>query len=350
MEDCQKLISEATASYKPIYDYSKFEDKDLLVFYGINTIWGCQCVVRVLEKKDLASFTKETAKKVSRIVHDPSPENMAELYSVYPDAKPLKFLVWLRLNQKDILRELDKRHRPFKVGRAFILMEEGKWQPKDVTDFHKLLKVEKISTYRPEKENAEDLKSDATAKAVEFFKRRGETIRVKQRPGMPIPAIPSEWGLPTTDPEPWGLWHRYQLDVYIENLLKDYLSLFFGWVDRVREAARQGLRDHWEKWEAQKRTGDEVILEETKKEIGLKSFKDWLENEQLRGEATPDISARMFQVLKEAKKRWGSRAVRALLFMSEGKSEKEAAELAKIPYQSFRRYVSKLKKEFSNKS
>ena len=350
MEDFQKFISEVEAAYKPLHDYSKPEDKDLLVFYALNTIWGCQCVVRVLVMQGLASFTNETAKKVTRIVHDPSPENLTEIFSVYADTRPLKFLVELRLNQADILRELDKRHRSFNVGRAFIRMEEGKWEPKDATDFHKLLKVEKISSYRPEKEDADDLKSVATTKAVKFFKRRGESVVVKQRPGMALPPLPTDLGLPARDPEPWGLWHRHQLDVYFENLVKDYLSLFFGWVDRVREAARQGLRDHLEKWEAQKRTGDEVILEETKKLIGLKSFKDWLDKEQREVEAKPDISARMFQVLMEAKKRWGSKAMRAFLFMSQGKSEQEAAELARIPYQSFRRYISKLKKEFSRKS
>ena len=353
MEDFQKLISEVEAGYKPQYDYSKPDDKDLHVFYAINTIWGCQCVVRVLDMQGLATPKKETTERVSRIVHDPSPDNLTELYSLYPDTRPLKFLVWLRLDQKNILRELDKRHRSFKVGRAFILWEEGKWQPKDVTDFHKLLKVEKITSYRPEKEDAEALKSEATAKAVEFFKRRGEPLVVKQRPGMPIPAIPSEWGLPARDPDPWGLWHRYQLDVYIENLVKDYLSLFFGGVDRVKEASHQALKNLWEKREAQKRTGEEVSLKEADETILKRSSSGiWRKKgERVEEEDKPDISERMFEVLRVARqnKRWGDKAVKAFKYYLEGKTEKEAAKLAKITDKTFRNYITRLQKIFASK-
>lgn len=347
MEDLQKLISEVTETFKPQYDHRKLKDEVLLALYAVYTIQGCQVIVRTLHMKGRAPFTSETAKRASGISHDPSPENLAWLYSYQPDPRPLRFLVWLKVTRRRILEELAKRHKKFKAGVTFIQMDEHKWQG-ELNDLHKAIGVERITSYRPQKEDPEDLRSVATTKAVEFFKRRGETIQVKQRPGMPIPPLPQDLGLPPRDPDPWGLWHRYQLDIYIENLMKDYLSLFFGRVDRVKEAAHQGLRNLWEKWEAKKRSGEEVLYEDAEREIRSRQFKEWLEEE--REEGTPDVSAKMFEVLRVARKRWGGKAVRALVLLQQGKTQEEAAKLTKIPYQSLRRYLSKLRKEFSKKS
>jgi hypothetical protein len=63
----------------------------------------------------------------------------------------------------------------------------------------------------------------------------------------------------------------------------------------------------------------------------------------------PDVSSNLFKVLQFAKKRWGSNAAKAFKAMAEGATEKDAALRYGIPYQSMRRYVSKLKKEFSTK-
>jgi hypothetical protein len=353
VEFFQKLVADAEKEYKPYYDYSKHEDKDLLVFYALFKVWGCQCVVRILHMKGLAPFTNETHKKLSELSDNPSPENLAYLHSINPDTRPLKALVWLKLDRNNIWRELDKRHRSFKVGRAFILMEEGKWQPKDVTEFHKLLKVKKIPSYRPEKEDAGDLKSEAVTKALEFFKTRGETVRVKERPGMPMPAMPQEWGLPARDPDLWGLWHRDIVSWFIDALCKDYLSLFFGRVDRTKEAARQALRNHWEKWEAQKRSGKEVSLEQADKTSPKRSSSGvWRkQGERVEEKDKPDISERMFEVLRVAKqnKRWGDKAVKAFKYYLEGKTEKEAAKLAGITEKTFRNYTVRLRKIFASK-
>ena len=89
MEDFQKLISEVTARYKPEYDYPKLNDASLLVHFCVYAVGACQCVIRILNMKDMAPPTKETTQKVSRISADPSPENLAWLYSLHPDKRPL---------------------------------------------------------------------------------------------------------------------------------------------------------------------------------------------------------------------------------------------------------------------
>lgn len=350
MKEFEKLISEVTDNYTPQYDYSKLEDKDLLIIYCVFTVQACQCVVRILNKKSQIPLTKDEDRKISQISRNPNPENLATLYEIFPDERPLKFLVRLPIEQRHILDELDRRHRPFKAGRAFILMDEG--QPVDLKDIHKVLDVEKITSYRPEKEDAEDLKSETVMGAVRFFNRRGESVGVKQRPGMPIPGIPSKWGLPTTDPDPWGLWYRYSLDCYVEKILKDYLSLFFGRVDRLKEAGRQHLRDHFEKWKADKRAGDEVSIDEADKAFSGRSRSGVWRNKSdtVVEEEKADISQRMFEVLREAKKhkRWGPQFIEFTKHYLEGKSEKEAAKLAKITDRTARNHLAKLRKIFTS--
>ena len=60
-----------------------------------------------------------------------------------------------------------------------------------------------------------------------------------------------------------------------------------------------------------------------------------------------DVSSKMFAVLRLAKKKWGSKAVRALTYYTQGKTEREAAALAGVTPRTLRNYVSKLKKEIS---
>jgi DNA-binding CsgD family transcriptional regulator len=57
----------------------------------------------------------------------------------------------------------------------------------------------------------------------------------------------------------------------------------------------------------------------------------------------------MFKVLQEAKKRWGAKAVAAIKYFLEGKTEQEAAELAGITDRTFRNYQTRLRKILSSK-
>ena len=170
---------------------------------------------------------------------------------------------------------------------------------------------------------------------------------------MPMPAMPREWGLPARDPDPWDLWHRYFVSWFSEALCKDYLSLFFGRVDRVKEASHQALRNLWEKWEAQKRNGEEVNLKEADETVLKRSGSGlWRKKgERVEEEDKPDISELMFEVLRVAKqnKRWGDKAVKAFIYYLEGKTEIEAAELTGITDKTFRNYIGRLKIIFASR-
>jgi hypothetical protein len=64
----------------------------------------------------------------------------------------------------------------------------------------------------------------------------------------------------------------------------------------------------------------------------------------------PDVSDRMLKVLRIAKKRWGVKAVRALRYLFNGKTEEEAARLAGITTRTLLNYKTRLAKEFSQKN
>jgi len=232
-------------------------------------------------------------------------------------------------------------------------MDENKSVPERMNDLYKLLAVDRITTYRPAKEDPDDLKSEAVTGAYEFFAKRGESVVVKKQPGLPMPLLPPKLGLAPRDPPPWDLWFRYQLDAYIEALALDYLSLFFGGMDRTKEASRQRRRNHFEKWEAQKRSGRDVDLEEADRTSVTRSSSGvWKKrSERLNAEDTQDASQAMFDVLTEAgkHKRWGPQSIEFAKYFLQGKSEKEAASLAGITDRTARNHLAALRKIFKSR-
>jgi hypothetical protein len=374
--DFQKLISDTEKGYRPYYTYSDHGDEALITFYSVFTVWGHLIVCRILSTKGLAPFTSDTARRTCSIVSNLSAEILAWLHSIYADTRPLQAMVCLKRDRENILLELDRRHCSLKAGRAFIAQEEGAWLPKGLSDYHKLLEIEKLQSYSPaERDDATaDLRSEATTRAVEFFTRRGETIKVRERPGMPLPVMPTEWGVPPPNQPRWEVWHREMLSLFIEALCQDYLSLFVGGVDRVKEFARQHLRNEWKTRDRRKtimegtekfpkkrgpdltraewdfsETSAKRRREEIAEEIQarLPNPEEYLQRAQDEQEELRNVAA----TYEYAQSRWGKEEGQKFIdTIKEGGTTKEAAQAIGISREMGHRYKKELKTALSKKN
>ena len=109
--------------------------------------------------------------------------------------------------------------------------------------------------------------------------------------------------------------------------------------ESIPEQVRQDRRNEWEKMARQKAILDDpAAQEETKRQLHEKR------------DNKPDVSSRMLDVLRLARKRWGAKAVIALKYCSHGKTEDEAAKLAGLTARTVRNYKLKLAKELSQKN
>jgi hypothetical protein len=153
-----------------------------------------------------------------------------------------------------------------------MALDEGTWHPHDVKEVHKLLdlyrsiggrrvktSLDKIKTYNLQNE---DLKEIALAKATDFFQTRQQTIQITEQPGMRIPPIPMDVGLPQSDPAPWDLHHRISLSFSVQAFAQDYIPLFDKDKDWVSNKADQAISDYRKGRKAQKRDAPEVPFDD----------------------------------------------------------------------------------------
>src|SRR5262249_54756633 len=122
-------------------------------------------------------------------------------------------------------------------------------------------------------------------------------------------------------------------------------------MEGVPEKVRQYLRGFYQQWEAQKRTGEEIpVGHADRTDLRRSRSGTWRKTATRIDEPpNPDISPQMFAVLSGAKKRLGDKAVNAFTYYLQGKSEKEAAQLAGITERTFRNYKTSLKQFFASK-
>jgi hypothetical protein len=273
-------------------------------------------------------------------------------YELYPDHNLFLAYIELRRAIDEIIHEVHKRMAKNKVG---ALLAFGDLYPKQeqlVADVKRAIKVERLTSKRPQKYDDEELQVIAIEKALQLLadqrNKAGQVATAARQTGkLPF----QQFFQPHNVTEAFwmsefkqGWWPKFT-----EGTLTNHLSVLN--MEAAPEKVRQHLRDFWKKWEAQKRTGEEVPLDDVDQTVLRRSRSGtWRKrSEILQQEPAPDISARMFEVMKQAKKRWGDKAVKAVKFCLDGKTEEEASRLAGINPRTFRNYKTKLQKIFSSK-
>ena len=187
--------------------------------------------------------------------------------------------------------------------------------------------MEKITSYRPEKEGSDDLKHIALSKMIEHYWKEVKAFKT--------PLEGAEKKIASS----------LLLEGQVEYIAQVLMALLKG--HTIRRKVCQSMRIHWKKWKAQNRRGEEVDLQEGERILRREGrINDTFE----KPEEEADISARMWAVLKEAQKhkRWGDKAIKAFKYYCEGKTEKKASEMAGITERTFRNNISRLNKIFTS--
>jgi len=269
-------------------------------------------------------------------------KELYETFCSYPHRGLISLFADLKLEEPFLHDEFAARviDKPFTA--EMILSDWGGLDR--VKEVEKLLRVNKIKSFRPEKQSDDDIRQSAWEKTLCLWRQPESAL---WRPGAvndevltPMAIFPGAPYIQMLPPEKefWEgpmarAWHDGKLA-----FLREGVPILAGEKESIPEKARQDRRNEWERIARQKAILDDPAVQmETRRLI------------HERTDSAPDVSSRMLDVLRIAKKRWGAKAVKALRHNSEGRTEEEAAKLAGITSRTLRNYKLKLTKDFSKK-
>ena len=351
MTDYRETIRELVRDFKAARDYRKLNPAQLLY---------CLAMLRALARDTLARVIlvgwsdvdlRDVAEETADISENLNWEYIERLCDLCQNPVPGMYLVSCGLEQDAIYAETSRRLKTSKAGSQLLRLLGSKVSPNTLTDLRRGLKVERITTYEPERESDEDLRALADSAAWKTFTELGKALKV-HLPQFRYPNSPLAKALPVEKKvsEQWEILNRSMFTTDFSLMQESFLPALEG--KKISARVRQSLRDHWQSRDAQKRTGEEVPLAELDRTI-LRPSRSGIwrkKSERLEEEKKPDVSGPMFEVLKEAQrhKRWGPKAIEAFKYFLKGKTEQEAAKLAGITDKTFRNNIIRLRKSFSS--
>ncbi|MEW5917019.1 MAG: hypothetical protein AB1762_11460 [Gemmatimonadota bacterium] len=206
-----------------------------------------------------------------------------------------------------------------------------------LTTLMKALRVDRLTSYRPAKEDDDDLRHDALAAALSFVRERGtRTVAGRNLPAQIEFPVLKGISLPTLDPERWnrpvaraqGLRAAFAL----------LLPVLRGEIEPVAERVRQASREHFRTWRAKKRSAAESSLDDPK----LAPIASPPRSEEIASSERMDSTRAALNAYREVVARWGDKAGAFLHGIAAGLSIAAAARAAGISRQTGHKYIRKL--------
>jgi hypothetical protein len=348
----QEYLAEVIRNHHPKFEYSRVDDLMLGEAWFFSRFVADELLFMILYRSGRLPIDFPEWRDIRK---DLKPANLlhtaTRLRELCPDRQLIDVLADAILENAAITRELRTRLKDKPVGKDLILVDQGR--KTDINALEKLLKFDSITSYRRSKYDAKDIQQDAWVKTLQVYRKQGSTA-LRQHAGRIRPISPPQIQLHQPERE---FWDKIVLLAWFNNLkryIEKVLPILNQSTERIPEQTRQALRSKFEKWKAKKRTGKDVPLRVADRVLLSRSdSRTWRKGaERIDGaEDKADLSAQMFAVLKEAQKhkRWGPKAIKALKYVSDGKTEKEAAQLAGITSKTLRNDIARLRKIFSSK-
>ena len=339
----------------------RLKNEDLLVMLVVHRTKGLQQIITLIDDPELdwIAVYKQAMSILNRLV---DPRTWAELCRTpNRNLNVLAPLVRLNLNCAYTYREIVNRiqRRPnYSVSKfAWTLWLEGK--PEE--DIFLILltsvrigrarkRLRDLRTYRPKKEDSSDIMSVAKIGAWEYWHAVQSAISEELEPI----SVPTH--LPKDRTKLWKVLSPSLLQMEGAAWARAFLPVLRGSLDKWPDKVNQALRNHYEKWTAQKRQHNgeysytEVGTGREPTESGyygvpFKTKETEMIAEGWRGKQR--LESRIASIVLEAEKRWGPKAARAFAVRSDVNTDKEAAKLAGIGERTYRNYVSALKEIFA---
>jgi len=331
-EDFEAIIQDEFSSYPGSPDYSGRSDEDLILELVATESLARDLVFRIIDEPSRDTYN--IFEQAVQMVRNPSVHALQSLRRRGAKDAVLRFVVKTRIRLNDIYAELRKRFEPLPVGRAIYKA----WieRPDAVADLLRALHVDRIISYRENKESSADLQSTASLtlwrKYREIYDRVAESL-----------------GLPKKIELPKGGDHRLVLDTLKRHEVSASLSLILpllrGDAEKLPQPVRQALREEFRKWKAAKRDASEVsIYEEGETDESGRPLVERIPGHDPDPEESAISNLEAASMMTLAEKRYGEEGRLFLQALSENMTFAEAATLAGISQQTAHKYVRELRR------
>jgi hypothetical protein len=331
-EDFEALIRDEFSSYSGSPDYSGLSNEDLILELVATESPARDLVFQIIDEPSRDTYS--IYEQAVQMVRNPSVHALQLLRRRGAKDSDLRFVVKTRITLNDIYVELRKRFEPFPVGRAIYKA----WieRPDALADLLKALHVDRITSYRENKESSEDLQSIASLtpwrRYREIYDRVAESL-----------------GLPEKIDLPQVGHHRLVLETLqrheVSASLSLILPLFRGDAEKLPQPVRQALREEFRKWKADKRDASEVsTYEEGETDESGRPLVERIPGHYPDPEESAISNLEAASMMTLAEKRYGEKGRLFLQALSEDMTFAEAATLAGISRQTAHRYVRELRR------
>ena len=359
------ILDAAASRARPVRNYAQMPAEEFVI------IWHYLICVRTFSVMLLESgvsrsrgqmISNRELHEIDKISQPPiTRENILGLAEWYFEPGLFWVFAELMCEEPHIINELERRLSDRRITKNLVITRLTVGVKGNIPLVKKLLKIDKIQAFPTTDRAIEsaDLKQQALLKALDAIDEESK-IRFVPFPPYPLllrPDIRQVWE--TEVAESWKREMESSLGkIKAGLLLKDEV---------LQQKVREHLRNFWDTIKGRKTVfagrenfpfeGPEAWRADWDHEPHAKrSRQEEIQSEvhpkpDEKVKTAPDISARMFEVLKEVQKqkRWGKKAIKAFRYYLDGKTEKEASRLAGIDPRAFRNYKAKLKKIFASK-
>lgn len=226
MKEFENLMFDVAKGYEPARDYSKRKNEDIIFDLAVHLAWARECTTRIIYKP--GGELNEVYNKASRMADKRAPDVLEQLFALYADERPIRFLVWVWIEEECIYQEIRKRLEKHKVGREFLRLHgRVSREPIDGDHLPTVLNVEKLTSYHPSENSDEDLRNEAVKKALEYQREMEEKAIDFNLPAEVSLSLPPNTGLPDETP-PWDRLNPLLLSEELKKLEEILLPVLQG--------------------------------------------------------------------------------------------------------------------------
>jgi hypothetical protein len=331
-EDFESIIRNEFSAYSGSPDYSQLSDEDLILELVATESPARDLVFRIID--DAGRDAYSIYQQAVQMIRNPSVHALQLLHKHGATVSDLRFVVTTRIRLNDVYAELRQRFETLPVGRTIYKA----WidRPDALADLLKALHVERITSYRENKESSEDLQSIAFLtlwrRYREIYDAVADSLRVPEQIDL------SDGGDHRLVPE------RLQ-QRELSASLSVMLPLLRGDAEKLPEPVRQSLREEFRKWKAAKRNArEESIYQEGQTDEGGRPLVERIAGHHPDPEECAISNLEAASMMTLAEKRYGEKGRLFLQALSEDLTFAEAATLAEISRQTAHKYVRELRR------
>jgi hypothetical protein len=326
LKDFGALIDHEFSSDEMSPDYSGFSHENLVLALVATESPARELVFSLIDRPDREPV--DVYEQALRTVRNPSPAVLRMLHQHGATTEQLRLLIRTRIRLNKVNAELRKRFERLLLARAIYRAVVNR--PEALKELQRVLRIEKIKSYRENKESGEDLKADAVEaswhKFDDSYRRAADDLRLPEQ--VVLAAGPGNARLD---------WSQLR-ESEVKASLALFLPLLSGELENLREPVRQSLREHFRKWNAAKRTASEIpLFEEHGKGKPLIVNRPGPEET-----AIAQVDALSF--MKIAEEKWGEKGRAFVQALSEGRNMTQAAEAASVSRPTGHKYIRELRR------